>query len=155
MHRLTETKQMVTSSYHPQPNGLIERFNRTLIGKLRNLLATQKKCWPTILEAVLFAYRCDKHQSTGYSPFFMLYGREPVLHADASSQHVSPGPKDSADDNTGTVGGDCVQTVTNEDTERCERILRQMLSVKEQVFMPAAKNISKAQERQKRDYDHI
>ena len=38
---------------------MIERFNRTLKGKLRKLLATRAECWPEILEAVLFAYRCD------------------------------------------------------------------------------------------------
>jgi len=59
MHRLTGTKQRVTNAYHPQANGLIERFNRTLKGKLRKLLATRAECWPEILEAVLFAYRCD------------------------------------------------------------------------------------------------
>ena len=153
MHRLTGTKQRVTSAYHPQANGLIERFNRTLKGKFRKLLATRAECWPEILEAVLFAYRCDKHQSTGYSPFFMLYGREPALPADASNLHISPGPKDSADDKTGTVDDDCDHTGSNEDTDGCERILRQMLSVKEQVFTSAATNISKAQERQKLDYD--
>ena len=75
MHRLMGTKHRVTSAYHPQANGLIERFNQTLKGKLRKLLDTRSECWPEILEAALFAHRCDKHQSTGYSPFFMLYGR--------------------------------------------------------------------------------
>jgi len=155
MHRLTGTKQRVTSAYHPQANGLIERFNRTLKGKLRKLYATRAECWPghEILEAVLFAYRCDKHQSTGYSPFFMLHGRAPVLPADASSLHISPDPKDSADDKTGTADDDCDQSGSIEDTDGCERILLQMLSVKEQVFTSTATNISKAQERQKRDYD--
>jgi len=83
----------------------------------------------------------------------MLYGREPALPADASNLHISPGPKDSADDKTGTVDDDCDHTGSNEDTDGCERILRQMLSVKEQVFTSAATNISKAQERQKLDYD--
>ena len=54
----------------------------------------------------------------------MLYGREPVLPADACSLHISPGPKDSADDKTGTVDDDCDHTVSNEDTDGCERILR-------------------------------
>ena len=49
---------------------MIERFNRTLKGKLRKLLATRAECWPEILEAVLFAYRCDKHQSTSERPCF-------------------------------------------------------------------------------------
>ena len=83
----------------------------------------------------------------------MLYGREPALPADASNLHISPGPKDSADDKTGTVDDDCDHTGSNKDTDGCERILRQMLSVKEQVFTSAATNISKAQERQKLDYD--
>ena len=59
----------------------------------------------------------------------MLYGREPVLPADASSLHISPGPKDSADDKTGTVDDDCDHTGSNEDTDGCERILRQMLTL--------------------------
>jgi len=75
------------------------------------------------------------------------------LQIDASSLHISPDPKDSADDKTGTADDDCDQTGSTEDTDGCERILRQMLSVKEQVFTSAATNISKTQERQKRDYD--
>ena len=117
------------------------KFPTAAYVKLRKLLATRAECWPEILEAVLFAYRCDKHQSTGYSTFFTLYGGERVLPAEASSLHISPGPKDSADGQTGTVDD---QTGSNEDTDGRERILRQMPSVIEQVFTSAATNISNA-----------
>ena len=38
--------------------------------------------WPDIIEEILFAHRVSHHSSTKYSPFMMLYNREPVLPID-------------------------------------------------------------------------
>lgn len=54
--------------------------------------------WPDILQGVLFAYRTAVHTSTKYSPFFMLYQREPVLPIDVgNNEEISDDTSDNFD----------------------------------------------------------
>ena len=71
--------QLPTSGGHPRTNGLVERFNRTLKQMLSKLVNKNGRNWDKMLGGVLFAYRSTPHQSTGMSPFYLLYGRDPKL----------------------------------------------------------------------------
>ena len=71
--------QLPTSGGHPQTNGLVERFNRTLKQMLCKLVGDKGRNWDKLLGGVLFAYRSTPHQSTGETPFYLLYGRQPNL----------------------------------------------------------------------------
>ena len=69
-----------TTAYHPQGDGLVERFNRTLLQLLRTYVE-KKEEWEKYLPLALFAYRTTIHHSTGVSPFEMMYGRKPCKDA--------------------------------------------------------------------------
>lgn len=72
-------KKSRTTAYHPMGNGIVERFNRTLRSMIRALPPRSKQKWPQMLQTLTFAYNCTAHESTGYAPFYLMYGRIPRL----------------------------------------------------------------------------
>ena len=64
-----------TSPYHPQTDGLVERFNQTLKGMLSKAATTEGKDWDKLILYLLSAYREVPQSSTGFSPFELVYGR--------------------------------------------------------------------------------
>ena len=68
-----------TSSYHRRSDGQVERFNRTLL----DMLATSAEDHPWSCEhhwrKVCFAYHTSVHSATGFTPFYLLFGRQAVL----------------------------------------------------------------------------
>ncbi|XP_038062382.1 uncharacterized protein LOC119732846 [Patiria miniata] len=73
--RLLMVKQLTTTPYHPMCNGLVERFNGTLKKMLRRMCSERPRDWDKYLPALLFAYREVPQESTGFSPFELIYGR--------------------------------------------------------------------------------
>ena len=73
--RLLSIKQLRTTPYHPQCNGLVERFNGTLKAMLRKMTQEKPKTWHRYLPALLFAVRETPQSATGFSPFELIYGR--------------------------------------------------------------------------------
>jgi len=63
-----------TTAYHPQTDGLVERFNHTLIDMLAKRVERSGRDWDTQIPYVLFAYRASLQESTGESPFFRCMG---------------------------------------------------------------------------------
>ncbi|XP_045546301.1 uncharacterized protein [Salmo salar] len=74
LHRQLGIKRLRTTPYHPQTDGLVERFNQTLKNMLRKFVADTGKDWDKWLPFLLFAYREVPQASTGFSPFELLYG---------------------------------------------------------------------------------
>lgn len=80
--RSCSTRHKLTTAYHPQTNGLTERLNRTLTDMLSFYVSGDHGDWDVVLPYVTFAYNSSRHDTAGYSPFYLLFGREPSLPLD-------------------------------------------------------------------------
>ena len=123
------TKKVNTSAYHPQTDGLVERFNRTLTDMLAKTVERGVE-WDERLPFVLFAYRASEHASTGESPFKLLYGRDPQLPSEL--------------DLTSPVFRETVNIDTYKST-----VVRAM----EEAWSAVRCTLGKAQKKQKQQYD--
>ena len=83
LHRFMGIKSSNTTPYHPQGDGQVERTNRTLDGMLKCLAKNEKKDWKKFIPKLAFAYNSTINKSTGFSPFFLMYGRESRLPIDS------------------------------------------------------------------------
>ena len=75
LYSLLHIHSIRSSPYHPQTDGLVERFNKTLKSMLRKVVDTEGKNWDKLIPYLLFAYREVPQASTGFSPFELVYGR--------------------------------------------------------------------------------
>ena len=74
--RLLSVKKTHTTPYNPKSDGMVERFNRTLIDQLAKTLLSCEGEWDSFLLQVAFAYNTSVHTSTGFTPYFLTHGRE-------------------------------------------------------------------------------
>ena len=75
-------KKLCTSPYHPETNGQCEHFNATLISMLGMLPTHAKKNWEEWVATLTHAYNCTISPETGFSPYFLMFGRTPKLPLD-------------------------------------------------------------------------
>ena len=129
---LARTSKSQTTPYHPAGNGLCKRFNRTLLNMLGTLSDVQKQDWKNYLPAMTHGYNATQHSSTGYSPFYLMFGRQPRLAID--------------------VCLDLEQVTESSGKEETSYIksLRQRLSMAYQLAVEASR---KAKGKQKKQYD--
>ena len=67
---------MRTSPYKASTNGAVERFHRTLNAMLGRVVCESQRDWDKRVSMVMAAYRVSRHEATGYSPDFLMFGRE-------------------------------------------------------------------------------
>ena len=72
-------EKVFTTPYHPAGNRQVERWNSTVVGMLRCYADANLKNWDDQIDMVTFAYNSSVHKTTGYSLFYLNYGREPRL----------------------------------------------------------------------------
>ena len=135
-YEITGIQHNITSGYHPQSNGCIERANQTIEGVIRKTMENRSD-WKDLLPSVLLACNSSKHKTTGYSPYRAIYSKDPVMpweHMDAVRNNEGNKP-------------------ANMEEMSIEESLELMMSTREAIFSNAADNIKKAQARYTRDYN--
>ena len=93
MRHLLGIKKSRTTTYHAQSDGLVERLNRTLLQILRVMTGERQDDWDEALPYAISAYRHSRRESTGFSPFQLMFGREVTLPIDimyGSPPHCPP-----------------------------------------------------------------
>ena len=71
-----------TTAYHPQGNGQVERFNRTVEAMLAKVVKENQKDWDSHVPSVLLAYKTAIHESINFTPFNLTFGQSPNLPLD-------------------------------------------------------------------------
>ena len=82
-------KKSHTTPYHPQGNAGPERFNRTLLDMLGALEEDQKKDWKKYINLLVYFYNSTPHETTKYSPFELMFGRQPKLPIDSIFETIA------------------------------------------------------------------
>ena len=75
-------QKLRTLPYHAQTNGQVERMIQTTIHMIGKLEEEKKACWSEHLPELLMAYNATCSAVTGYSPYYLLFGRRPRIPVD-------------------------------------------------------------------------
>ena len=127
--KLFGTQLAMSTGYHPQTDGQTERANRTIEDMLRAYVDKKQNDWDEHLTAIEIAYNNSKQASTGFTPFFLNYGRHPTLPL-ASSIPSSSSPLSTSN-------------------ETVDKMVTEMI----QSLAEAKSSMERAQERQKKQAD--
>ena len=80
---LIEAVKTRTTPYHPQGDGQVERLNKSLVKILCKVVSAHHRDWSDYVPKALLAYNTSRHESTGYTPYRLMFGREARLPIDA------------------------------------------------------------------------
>lgn len=89
-----------TTPLHPQSDGMVERFNRTLEDYLKKVVSAQQKDWDEHIPTFLLAYRSAVHDSTSKTPAKIIFGAELKLPGDLQFGIKPTPPNEDADNST-------------------------------------------------------
>lgn len=81
-NELLEVRKIFTSAYHPQMNGLTERFNKTMAEMLSMYVNANHNDWDKFLPYFAFAYNTSYQESIVEVPFYLLHGFNPRMPDD-------------------------------------------------------------------------
>jgi hypothetical protein len=102
LSQVLKIRKLYTTAYKPSTNGKSERINFFLKEALSKLVNEFGNDWDKWLFVIEWAYNITVNPSTGYSPFFLMFGWEPVLPQDVASGLAQLYPQ---------VGGDSIAEV--------------------------------------------
>src|SRR5439155_750214 len=127
------TRHSYTSAYHPQTNGLTEKFNGTLCNMLAKFVDEQGGSWDTWIPAALMCYRNKVHSSTKFTPALLRYGHN--LETPFTLKRKS---RDLNEPEGNVTPQDYVELLSNHH---------------KRIYEIAKQNQDKAHEQQKKSYD--
>ncbi|KAL5515867.1 hypothetical protein EMCRGX_G001108 [Ephydatia muelleri] len=136
MMKILNIKHHLITAYHPQSNGLVERFNQSVQNMLRKYIQEKKEKWDDYLDTCTFAYNTSRHESTKFTPFEIMFGRKAIHPLDLDAG-VHQGPCNEAE-----------VTICSQETE-----IQQKESQHKALLEEVQKNIISAQKKQKKQYD--
>ncbi|KAE8244416.1 hypothetical protein A4X13_0g6611 [Tilletia indica] len=84
----------MSTAYHPQTDGQVERLNQQLRILLRNTIALDQHDWPDKLPSAMMAYNNQAHESTGSAPYETVFGRLPRIFPLSTFHQRVEGKKD-------------------------------------------------------------
>ena len=84
--KISGIQQTFSTPRHSQGNAICERANSVILNLFGTLPANQKKNWHKHCDVMAYCYNSSVHSSTGFSPFYLMYGRKPRLVGDAILQ---------------------------------------------------------------------
>ena len=121
-------------SVYVQSNGLDERFNQTLQQMMMKVVKERKDAWEDFIDTCVYAYNTAVHESTGFTPFELMFGRKTILPIDIEIDGHDP---------------ETLQQPLMMDTQ----VLTDITNNRQNNLQVAHINIKKAQEKQKLTYD--
>ena len=95
VHKLSEllgTVKTKTTPYHPRSDGLVERFNRTLLAMLAMFVSREHDNWDDLLPFMMLGYNTIVHTSTGFTPHRLVFGEECSLPGNLVHRELRPDP---------------------------------------------------------------
>jgi len=82
IYDLLDIHQLKTTAYHPECDGLTERFNRTLKTMIACYVNENQNNWDELLPFLSYAYNTSTHSTTNHSPYEVIFGRKPKIPID-------------------------------------------------------------------------
>ena len=132
--RILEIHKSRTSPYNPRSNGMIERFNKSLLNMIAVYIESDQREWDINLPLLTSAYRSCTHEATGFSPNMLMLGRESNTPVDIMFGPIITDPEQQEPANKGEYVAEYVDRM-----HRVHQLVRE--------------NLDKAGERRKRDHD--
>ena len=81
-YRLMNIQKLNTSGYRPQTNGMVEKFNHTLVQAVSQYISSDQRDWDEFLPFACFQYRSSKNETTNETPYYLLFYREMKMPID-------------------------------------------------------------------------
>ena len=72
-YRLMNIQKLNTSGYRPQTNGMVEKFNHTLVQSISQYISSDQRDWDEFLPFACFQYRSSKNETTNETPYYLLF----------------------------------------------------------------------------------
>lgn len=130
-------KHILITPYHPQSNGRSERFNQNLKSMLNKSVQENTQIGERYVPKCCFSYNTSKQNSTKYSPYYLMYWRNPAL------------PNENLHGETTNTFEKYKEISDNE----IEKAGNNMLQIQKKIAADVVENVSNAQIKQKINFD--